>query len=182
MDAINMIKQRRSIRKYKDEVITKELLDEIVEIARFSPSWANFQVARYNFISDPSDIARISEDGVNGFAYNKKTLSNTKNLLVLSFVQAKSGKLNPNSDDYSTSIKNSWEIFDAGIATQTFCLAAHAKGVGTCIFGVFDPVVVAQIVGLPEDETVAAVITLGFPDEVVNETTRKEVSEITRHK
>ena len=31
-----------------------------------------------------------------------------------------------------------WEMFDAGIAAQTFCLAARDLGIGTCILGIFD--------------------------------------------
>ncbi len=180
MNAVEMIKGRRSIRKYKDEVVSNDVLNEIVENSRFAPSWANFQVARYNFISDKNIIARIAKEGVNDFVYNKATLENAKNILVLSYVQGKSGKLDVEKDDFATSKSNAWEMFDAGIACQTFCLSAYEKGIGTCIFGVIDDKSIAEIIGLPADETVATVITFGYPDEVVAPTTRKEVSEITR--
>ena len=180
MDAIKMLVDRRSIRKYKDEVVPQEVLEQIVDVARYAPSWANFQIARYNFISNEDIIAKISEKGVNGFVYNKSTLKNTKNLLVLSFVKGKSGKLDPSKDEYATSQSKEWEMFDAGIATQTFCLAAHEKGIGTCIFGVIDAKAIAEIINLPEDETVGTVITFGYPDETIDSTSRKEVSEITR--
>ncbi len=181
MDAVKMITERRSIRKYKDEVVPESLLKEIVEVSKYAPSWANFQIARYNFISDPEVIARISEEGVNGFVYNKSTLENAKNILVLSFVKGKSGKLDPEGD-YATTKSQEWEMFDTGIACQTFCLAAHEKGVGTCIFGVIDEKAISEIIGLPEDETVGTVITLGYPDEEVAKSPRKDVSEIARFK
>lgn len=180
MEAVNMITGRRSIRKYQDKIVPQETLESIVEVAKYAPSWANFQVARYNFISDSAIIAKIASEGVNGFVYNKATLENAKNILVLSFVQGKSGKLDPDSSEYSTSKSNEWEMFDAGIACQTFCLAAHEQGVGTCIFGVIDPVAIAQIINLPADETVGTVITLGYPDETVAPSPRKDVSELTR--
>lgn len=180
MDSIEMLKGRRSIRKYKNKTVPRETLMEIVEIARFAPSWANFQVARYNFISDKKIIAKIAEKGVNGFVYNQNTLRTTKNLLVLSFVKGKSGKLNLEKDEYATTKSNEWEMFDSGIASQTFCLAAHEKGIGTCIFGVFDPKAVAEIIGLPSDETVATVITLGYPDEIISGSPRKSPEEIAR--
>ena len=54
-------------------------------------------------------------------------------------------------------------MFDAGIATQTFCLAAHDKGVGTVILGIFDDAKVGEIVGIPDGQTVAAVVAMGYP-------------------
>ncbi len=182
MNAVDLIKGRRSIRKYKDEVVSKEVLEEIMEMTKYAPSWANFQIARYNFITDEEMIAKISEKGVNGFTYNKNTLKNTKNILVLSYVQGKSGKLDISKDDFATTKSNEWEMFDAGIACQTFCLAAYEKGIGTCIFGVIDDKAIADIIGLPEGETVGTVITFGYPDETINSSPRKDVSEIARFK
>ena len=138
MDAIEMIKERRSVRRFKNEKVDRETMKEIVEISRWAPSWANFQIARYTLVDDEATIAQLTAESVHGFAYNIKTLKEAKGVAVLSNVKGKSGKLDPEKDDYATSKANSWEVFDAGIACQTFCLAAHAKGVGTCIFGVID--------------------------------------------
>lgn len=112
------------------------------------------------------------------FVYNIDTLKNAKGVAVLSFVKGKSGKLD---DKYATSMENSWEIFDAGIACQTFCLAAHAKGIGTCIMGVIDEKSIARIVNLPEEETVAALIVYGYEEgQHAAPTQRKDVEEIIR--
>lgn len=180
MTGTDMIKNRRSIRKYTDEVISQEVLTELMETVRFAPSWANFQVARFTFISDAEKINKIMTEGVNGFAYNINTLKDAKNALVLSFVQGKSGKLDPEGDDYATSRANVWEVFDAGIACQTFCLAAHEKGIGTCVMGIIAAEEIKTIAELPEEETVAALITFGIPDETPGATVRKSVEEIAR--
>ena len=114
-----------------------------------------------------------------GFVYNINTLKNAKGVAVLSFVKGKSGKL----DDYgvvASANAHVWEVFDAGIACQTFCLAAHVKGVGTCIMGVIDDDSIAEIVGLPEDETVAALIVYGYEDGHPPATPRKDVGDIMR--
>lgn len=180
MNATENIKGRRSVRKYKDEKVDRELMKEIVDIARFAPSWANFQVARYTFVDTQDKINEISEKGVNSFTYNQGTLKNAKGVAVISFVKGKSGKLDPTKDDYSTTKADVWETFDTGIACQTFCLAAHEKGVGTCIFGVIDDKEIARIVNLPEDETVACIVTYGYPAEDVKPTSRKSVEEVCR--
>lgn len=179
MDAITMIKERRSVRQFKDQKVDRELMKEIVDIARWAPSWANFQVARYTLVDDKSIIQKLGTDGVKGFSYNVKTLENAQGVAVLSFVKGKSGKLD--KDEYATNKANVWEVFDAGIACQTFCLAAHAKGVGTCIFGVIDDKAISSIVGLPEDETVATLIVYGYEEgDHAAATPRKEVDDILR--
>ena len=179
MDAIAMIKERRSVRKYQNEKVDRKTMEEIVEIARWAPSWANFQIAQYTMVDDAETIAKLTTEGVQGFSYNINTLKNAHGVAVLSFVRGKSGKLDQYGD-FDSSNAHLWEAFDAGIACQTFCLAAHAKGVGTCIFGVIDDDAIAGIVGLPEEETVAALIVYGYEDGHPEPTQRKAVEEILR--
>jgi len=179
MDAIEMIKERRSVRKFKQEKVDRQTMTEIVELSGWAPSWGNFQVARYTLVDDRSVIEKLATDGVDGFVYNINTLKNAIGVAVLSFVKGKSGKLE--GDDYATSKANVWEVFDAGLACQTFILAAHAKGVGTCVMGVINDKSISDIVGLPEEETVAALIVYGYEDgEHTKPTPRKKVEEILR--
>ena len=178
MDAITMIKERRSVRKFKNEKVDRETMKEIVSISRWAPSWANYQIARYTLVDDETTIKRLATDGVKGFVYNVNTLKNAQGVAVLSFVKGKSGKLD--GDDYVTSKANVWEVFDAGIACQTFCLAAHAKGIGTCIMGVIDDDSISEIVGLPAEETVSALIVYGYEDGHPAPTPRKDVDDIMR--
>ncbi len=181
MEALEMIAERRSVRKYKNERVSRELMTEIIALSSWAPSWANTQIARYTVIDNPALIAKISQEGVNGFTYNMKTLQNAPGVVILSYVKGKSGKLD--AENFATTKTNTWEMFDAGIACQTFCLAAHAKGVGTCIFGVIDDLALAKIAGIPEDESVAALITYGFEQgEHVKPTSRLSVDQIMRVK
>lgn len=180
MDAITMLKERRSVRTFKQGSVDRETMKEIVSISRWAPSWANYQVARYTLVDDAATIEKLANDGVKGFVYNINTLKSAQGVAVLSFVKGKSGKFNV-EEDYVTSKGNVWEVFDAGIACQTFCLAAHAKGVGTCIFGVIDDESISEIVGLPEDETVAALIVYGYEEgEHAKATPRKDTDDIVR--
>lgn len=179
MDALKMIKDRRSVRKYKNEKVPRELMKEIIDLAKWAPSWGNFQIVRYTLVDDENVISKLTTDGVKGFVYNTKTLENAKGVVVLSFVKGKSGKLD--KDEYATNKNNIWEVFDAGIACQTFCLSAYAKGVGTCVFGVIDDEAISEICNIPKDETVAALIVYGFEDGIhLKPTTRKDINEICR--
>ena len=82
MDAIEMIKERRSIRKFKNEKVDRELMKEIVDIAKWAPSWVNYQIARYTLVDDEEIIKEIANEGVNGFVYNIDTLKNAKGVAV----------------------------------------------------------------------------------------------------
>lgn len=179
MDAVSMLKQRRSVRKYKDEKVDRATMKEIIDISRWAPSWANFQVARYTLIDDAALIEKLAATCVKGFTYNIKTLQKAPGVAILSYVKGKSGRLEQ-YDVESGADADVWEIFDAGIACQTFCLAAHAKGVGTCIFGVIDNDAIARLIELPTEETVAALIVYGYEDGHPEPTSRMEAEEIMR--
>ncbi len=62
MDLITGIKERRSIRKFQDKPIPHELLEEIVNIAAYAPSWKNTQIARYIVVEDRAKIAALAND------------------------------------------------------------------------------------------------------------------------
>ena len=162
-------------------------MKEIVSISRFAPSWTNTQTARYTLIDDEETIQKLATDGVNEFVYNIGTLKKAKGVAVLSYVQGKSGRLpkeiygeTKSFNGFATTKANEWEAFDAGIACQTFCLAAYAKGVGTCILGVIDEKSISEIINLPENETVAALIVYGYADGEVSAPKRKNVEDILR--
>ena len=179
MEAIEMIKGRRSIRQFKDEPVSRDLMEEIMDITRYAPSWTNSQTPRYTLVDDKSLIEQFASNGVKGFVYNIDTLKNATGVAVLSFVEGKSGRLDKYELDNSQD-PTKWEHFDAGISCQTFCLAAHALGVATCIFGVIDEEKIADLINLPEEETVAALIVYGYPNQEAKTPRRKEVSDIAR--
>lgn len=171
------IKSRRSVRKYSDEEISNEVLSEIVDLARFSPSWKNTQVVRYHVVKNPDIKEKIAQNCVLGFEFNTKTIVRCKALVIVSVVTKISGYEKDGS--YSTSQEDRWEMFDAGIANQTFCLAAHSKGVGSVVLGVFDEHKIRQYISLPENEKVTNLIALGYPLEPAKSgPPRKEVVEL----
>lgn len=178
MEAIEMIKGRRSIRKYQDEVVDRALMKEIIEITRYAPSWTNSQTPRFTLVDNSEVIEKLADTAVKGFTYNMDTLRKAKGVAVLSFVEGKSGRM----EKYGIESNNpgKWEAFDAGIACQTFCLSAYAKDVGTCIFGVLDEDKIAELIHLPEGETVAALIVYGYAYEKPKAPRRKEVEDILR--
>ena len=179
MSLIKGIKDRRSIRQYKDTKVPREIMEAVIDATRYTPSWLNLQVARWTLVDDTDMITKIGELATSGLVYNKNSLLNAKGVAILSYVKGVSGNL----DVYGLDAKDSgkWETFDAGLACQTFCLAAHDLGVSTCIMGVIEEDIVADIVELPYGEEVAAIIMYGYGENGdVPAPERKPVSEILR--
>lgn len=178
MEAIRCIETRRSIGKFKAEQVPHETMQEIVAAAAYAPSWKNTQVTRYAVVEDPQIKARIAEEATLGFEHNSGIIKNCAALVVVNMVHGRSGFERDGS--YTTSKEDRWEVFDAGLATQTFCLAAHDKGVGTVILGIFDEAKVAEIIGAEDGQKVAALVAVGYADEEPAAPKRKSVDELVK--
>ena len=154
MQLIDGIKTRRSVRKFEDKKVPHEVLEQIVEAAAFAPSWKNSQTVRYIAVEDAALKERIATEATMNFTHNKDIISACPVLIV---VVTKTGICGYEKDgSYTTSKKDKWEMFDAGIASQTFMLAAHEYGVGTVTLGIFDEEILGKILELPEGDNVSA--------------------------
>lgn len=176
MEVMDCIKTRRSCRAFLEKPIPHEVLEEIVGAAAYAPSWKNTQITRYIVVENKEKIQAVAEECVLGFEYNTKTLKNCAALLVVTMVKNRSGYEKDGS--YTTSKEDRWEMFDAGIATQTFCLAAHEKGVGSVIMGIFDEEKIEKVIEIPEGQQIAALVGLGYPSLQPEAPKRKEVSDL----
>ena len=178
MDALTCIETRRSIRKYQEKPIPHEVMEEIVKEASFAPSWKNSQVVRYVVVENPELKSKIANDAVLGFTYNTGTIEHAAALVVATMIQGRSGYERDGS--FTTSKEDRWEMFDAGIATQTFCLAAHEKGIGSVIMGIFDEAKVGELINIEEGRKVAALVAVGYPAETPEAPKRKTVEDLVR--
>lgn len=162
MQTIECIKTRRSIRSFKEQAVSHELIREVIEAAAYAPSWKNTQTARYIIVENRKVIEQLADDCVLGFEYNSKTMKAAPALVLLTCVKGRCGFERDGSP--TTSKGDRWEMFDAGIAAQTFCLAAHEKGLGTVIMGIFDEEKAAKAAAIPEGQSLSAIIAIGYPD------------------
>lgn len=178
MQLINGIKERRSIRKYKSDNVSEDIIKKILDTARYAPSWKNSQTSLYYVVVDEKVKSDIAENATLNFSKNKNNINSAPVLVVLTTVDKISG-YNPDGSP-TTSKGEHWQSFDAGIACEAFCLAAYEYGLGTLIMGIYDEDKVKEIIGLPDNEKVSALIALGYPDEQPNAPKRKEVEEISK--
>ena len=175
MQLIDGIKTRRSVRKFEDKKVPHEVLEQIVEAAAFAPSWKNSQTVRYIAVEDALK-ERIATEATMNFTHNKDIISACPVLIV---VVTKTGICGYEKDgSYTTSKKDKWEMFDAGIASQTFMLAAHEYGVGTVTLGIFDEEILGKILELPEGDNVSALLAAGYPESAPAAPKKKSVKEL----
>ena len=160
MNATECIKGRRSIRKFKDDKVNHSLLESIISISSFTPSWKNTQITRYIAIEDISLIKKIADDFTPEF--NANIIKQVSTLIAVTFVKGRSGFERDGS--FSTKKEDRWQMFDVGAACQTFCLAAHDAGLGTVIMGIWDEDGITDLLNIPENQELAALIAIGYPD------------------
>ena len=176
METRTCIETRRSVRKFTEQEVTPEVLEQIVAAAAWAPSWKNTQVVRYHAVRTQEIKDRIAREGVMDFTWNTKIMQGAPVLVVMTMVTGRSGFEKDGS--FSTSKGTHWQSFDAGIAAQTFCLAAHDLGLGSVILGVIDEAAIRGILNLPEGEEIAALIPLGYPAEEPKAPRRKAVEDL----
>lgn len=179
MTAKECIKGRRSIRKFTTQEVDSELLKEIIETASYAPSWKHTQITRYIAVEGALKD-QIAAQACDAWKPNADIINSAPMLMVISIIKNRSGFERDGS--YSTPRKDGWQMYDAGVASQTFCLAAHDKGIGSVILGIFDSNKVASILEVPEDRDIIALIPIGYPDEEPVAPKRKSVEDLLSYK
>ena len=158
MSLFDVILNRRSIRRYEDKEIPKDVLDQIVEAGRQSPSAANRQPYHFVIVTD-SEIKQKLPGRFSGF------LKNAPVIIV--------GCANPKA-----LLTGKWAIIDTTIALENMVLAAWSLGVGSCWIGSFNEQKIKELLKIPKDWKIVALITLGYPAETPKPTKKKPANEL----
>lgn len=171
---MDVIKNRRSIRHYQDKEVPQEVLDQVLDAVKWSPSWANTQCWEVVVAKSPQVKQKLQE------AMGKGNPA-TKSIVEAPLVLAMCGKLGSSGfyKDQVTTKFGDWFMFDLGIATQSLCLAAHGLGLGTVIAGLFDHDKAKEALQVPEGYEVVALIPIGYPARGTSAPKRREISEFT---
>ena len=179
MTAKDCILGRRSIRRFTEQPIDHEMLAGIIETASYAPSWKHTQIVRYVAVEGELKD-RIGSECTSTFPNNGKIILNAPMLIAVTVIKNRCGYERDGS--FTTPRKDTWQMFDAGVASQTFCLAAHEAGLGTVIMGIFDQDKVEALLEIPEDRELVALIPVGYPAEAPAAPRRKPVTELLTFK
>ena len=159
MEFNTVIKNRRSIRKFdKTKMVSKEQVEQVIQAAVYAPTWKNSQTARYYCAVDEKSINKVA----NCLQGTNKEKSEGAALIVTTFVHNRSGFDRDGNPDNECG--NGWGYYDLGLASENLVLKAHELGLGTLIMGIRDGEALRNVLSVPEEETVVAVIAIGYPD------------------
>ena len=179
MQAVECIKGRRSIRRFTDQAVDHSLLEEVIETASYAPSWKHSQTIRY--IAVEGDMKnRIGSECTSTFPNNGAIIQNAPLLIAVTVIKGRCGYERDGS--FTTHRGDTWQMFDAGVASEALCLAAYEKGLGTVIMGIFDEDKIVDLLEIPEDRELVALIPVGYPAEEPVAPRRKPVSDLLSYK
>lgn len=193
MDVETAIRERRSVRQFADEAVAEESIQELLDTARWAPSWANTQSWSI-FVVTGTALAKLRG------AYREKADSKAERHFdipphtpdwpphmrartqqLLATRQAATGTAPTFPPAFPADffgapcvvffavderLQREYACFDAGLLVQTFCLAAHGKGLGTCIMAmaVAYEDVLHELLPQARDKRFVVGVALGVPD------------------
>lgn len=198
MELTAAIRGRRSIRKYEPRDIPKDVITDILETARWSPSWGNTQpwslyvltgktlrqFKEMNLLQSmagapvASDVpmlekwpdamkARYGQLGkvvlsAQGIARDDKAGREKYYASMVSAFDAPCLILACISRDNLVE----YQMLDIGLIAQSICLAAHDRGLGTCLLAAAArfPAEIRKIAAIPDDKKIIVGIAMGYPD------------------
>ncbi len=156
-DVINNIFERRTIRKYTDEAINDDILQQLYEVIESTQSWANTQCWEVVNVKNPEIRKRLQETlPSTNSAYS--AIVNAPVLLALCGKKGVSGKINGSM----VSKHGDWFMHDLGLVTQNICLAAHSLGLGTVVVGWFDHEKANEILDAPPEIEIVTLLPIGY--------------------
>jgi nitroreductase len=168
MSVLKVIKDRRSVRRYRPDPIPEESLLRVMEAARFSPSGKNLQPWRFILVKDPSLKRRLVKAAVGqSFIAEAPVI-----VVACGFPDRCYSRMG--------NYMKSWPI-DVAIAFEHLILQAQEEGLGTCWIGAFEEKEVKPILNIPDEVRVLALTPLGFPDENPGAKRRKNLEEIVSY-
>lgn len=151
METLDAIKTRRSIRKFKPQIISREIMLELLEAAMFAPSAGNEQPWQFVVLDDRKVL-----DDVPRFCSTAAMCRQSPTAVLVC------------GDATLEKYPGFW-VQDCSAAVENLLLAAHARGLGAVWVGIYplsDRVeAFRRLLSLPREITPFALVALGYPDE-----------------
>jgi nitroreductase len=139
----DLLRTRRSIRRFLPESVPESLLNNVFELSRFAPTSHNNQGYYFKPIADRDILAKLSQ------------LRGSSSAPIARAPMAVAICSDPD--------KSRRHIQDGCIAAYHFLLAAWHYGLGTCWIAAMDKPEVKELLGVPDTHYIATITPLGFP-------------------
>lgn len=162
---MELIKLRRSVRRFSEEKIDRKQLETLVEAAIWAPSGSNAQAWQFVVVDDGGTLQRLT-------AFLPGVLQAPPAMVCLCV-------------DYERELDRAGKlggdvlgIMDISMAAQNIMLAATALNLGSCAIRGFNEEVVKMALDLPEHVKPELLVILGYPQKPAKAPARRPLDEV----
>jgi nitroreductase len=165
MEFYEVIKKRKSVRKYDTKKIPDDVLNRVLEAGRIAPSAKNIQPWKFIVVRDQALKKQVAE------ASRGQMFMADADVIICGCALEKIawGRMGGYMSSFAV---------DLAIAMDHIILAAANEGLGTCWIGAFEEKAVKLLLGVPDDVKIVALTPLGYPAEEPKDRGRKSINEI----
>ena len=166
---------RRSVRSYDaTKTISEAEVRELLIATQEAPSGANQQPSKYYVAMSPEKVEAVAN--LVG-ERNKQNIAGAPVLIVSTYEKGKSGFFR---GEQTNEVGDGWGAYDNGLSNAYFILKARSKGFDTLIMGMRDSDALRTLFNIPENETVMAVISLGYRASEPRQPEHRPLEEVVR--
>ena len=169
-----LVRSRRSIRRYLDKTVERDKILACIEAARLAPSADNVQPWRFLIIDDLELKARFAKEVFSGIYFVSRFAAQAPVLImILARLDIIANRIGKQIQDVS------FYLIDIGIAGEHIVLQAEEFGLGTCWIGWFNPRKARKFFNIPRKYKIVALMALGYHQKKpLKEKKRKKLEEI----
>jgi len=147
MEFAELVEYRKSVRAFKPDAIEQDKLERVMNAARLAPSAANVQPWKFILVKDDA-MKRAMVD----LCWKQRFVAEAPLVIVACALPARTRIGGAPS-----------AMVDAAIAVTHLILAAAAEKLGTCWIGAFESQPLKELLTIPDDVSIAAVLPIGYP-------------------
>lgn len=170
------IKERRTVRSFREKDIEKKKMIKILEAGNWAPSAGNLHSRYFVVVQSASEKKRIMEC----VQSNRIKESGKKNLMKAPLFIIVCADFKKCRTKYKGRKGTMFGIQDAAVAVQNMSLISHALGLGTCWVGNFDEAKIISVFNLRKGLYPTAILAIGYPAYIPPPPKRFAIEEITR--
>jgi len=143
---------RRTIRKFKQQDVPREVLRKCVDAARLSPSGSNAQPLKYVIVDEEDLLPQVFSTlkwagSIPGYKHAPDEVPAAYIIMLLDMkIREQPGN-------------------DAGIAAMSISMVAYDEGVASCMLGSVDRPTLKQVLKIPDHQQILLIVALGYPAE-----------------
>lgn len=153
MDILELIKQRRSVRRFTDEALNEKDIETILKAGQYAPSPSNSQPWHFTLIRNKEKLKALAEK-----AQHASFLDEAALLIIVS--------VDKDVDIDAWLKQHNQHLYSAAAAMQNMWLAANALDIGCC-WVTLDEAFSKKQISVPKSHTIIGGLALGHSKEPV---------------